>query len=566
VFALALFAAAAAARIAYVVSVWPHAAVRYPVLDCLAYHDWALAILRGEWLGQRVYYQDPLYPFFLAGLYAVFGPDTLGVLIAQALLGAGSVVVISRIGARLGGERVGAVAGVLAASYQVFFFFDALLMKGTLKVFVFSTALWLALRAIEGASPLRWLAAGAALGVGCLIRPNALLFAPVLCFFAWRARPRAAVLCALGIAAAIGPSAVRNAVVGGDFVLLNSQGGQNFYIGNFRGNDGGTFVAPPFLRADPRYEEVDFRREAERAVGHPLRPSEVSSYWMRRGLEEIAADPLHFVRHTARKLLVFANAHEVADNESYDFFAAHVSRFLAWPLPGWGALLPFALCGFAFAWRDRRAALLIAFFAAYAAGLLPFFVLSRLRLPLVPVVIAFAALALVGLAERWRRGERVAVARALAFIAAALVVTHLPVVRDDPTVSHFNLAQAHRMHAKAARERASTLATQGDRAGALAALAELDAEQRDAEAQLRAGLEIEPANPRLVTALRNLRSTRVVELLRLGRAEDALPIARALVEDAPDRADVHIRLGDVLVRLGRRDEAAAAYERARELE
>jgi 4-amino-4-deoxy-L-arabinose transferase-like glycosyltransferase len=570
--ALALFVGAAAARIAYVVSVWPHPAVRYPVLDCLAYHDWALAILRGEWLGERVYYQDPLYPFFLAGLYAVFGPDTLGVLLAQALLGAATVVVISRIGRRLGGEAVGIVAGLLAAVYQVFFFFDALLMKGTLKVFVFSAALLLALRALEGASPRRWLAAGFALGVGCLIRPNALLFAPVLCAFAWwapggaSARRRALAACALGIAAAIAPVAVRNTVVGGDLVLLNSQGGQNFYIGNFRANDTGTFVAPPFLRADPRYEELDFRREAERLSGRSLRPSEVSRYWMRRGLEEIAADPLHFVRHTARKAVVFANAHEVADNESYDFFARHVSGFLAWPLPGWGALLPLALCGFAFAWRERPASLLIAFFAAYAAGLLPFFVLSRLRLPLVPVVIAFAALALVRGAERWRRGERRAVLLALAFAAAAAVVTHLPVVRDDPTASHFNLAQAHRMQARAARERASALAARGDGAGARDALAELEQQQRDAEAQLRAGLELDPENPRLVTALRNLRSTRVVELLRLGRAEDALPIARALVADAPERADTHARLGDVLARLGRREEADAAYARARELE
>ena len=133
-----LFAVAATARILFVRSVWPHPAVRYPVLDCLAYHDWALAILGGDWLGDRVYYQDPLYPFFLAGLYALFGPDTQGVLIAQALLGAASVVVIFALGRQLGGESVGLVAGLLAAVYQVFFFFEALLLKGTLAVFVFS--------------------------------------------------------------------------------------------------------------------------------------------------------------------------------------------------------------------------------------------------------------------------------------------------------------------------------------------------------------------------------------------------------------------------------------------
>ena len=79
-----LFLVAFAIRAAYVASIAGEAAVRYPVLDALAYHEWALAILDGGWLGDRVYYQDPLYPFFLAGLYAVFGSGSLGVLLARA--------------------------------------------------------------------------------------------------------------------------------------------------------------------------------------------------------------------------------------------------------------------------------------------------------------------------------------------------------------------------------------------------------------------------------------------------------------------------------------------------
>jgi len=571
--AASLFAVAATARILYVRSVWPHPAVRYPVLDCLAYHDWALAILHGDWLGNRVYYQDPLYPFFLAGLYALFGPDTQGVLIAQALLGATSVVLVYALGRTLGGEAVAIVAGLLAAAYQVFFFFDALLMKGTLKVFLFSLGLLLAARAARGGSAWRWLPAAFVLGLGSLIRPNALLFAPVLVAFAWsapaegaRRHALAAALAAAGIAAAVLPVAVRNFAVGGDFVVLNSQGGQNFYIGSFRGNDTGAFVAPPFLRADPRYEEEDFRREAESAVGRALRPSEVSRYWLGRGLDEIAADPAHFARLMVRKVALFANAHEIADNESYDFFANHVSRFLALPLPGWGALLPLAVCGFAFAWRDRAAALLIAFFATYAAGLLPFFVLSRLRLPLVPVVIAFAALALVRIAAIVRERESRRALALVAVLAVGLGFTHLPLIADDPLISHFNLAQAHRMRARDARERASQLAAAGDRVGALAALTEMDAAERDAEAELRAGLAIEPRSARLRDAMRNLQVTRIEEFLRVERPDEALAIARELARDFPGFADGHARLGSVLARLGERAEAERECRRALEID
>lgn len=48
---------------------------------------------------------------------------------------------------------------------------------------------------------------------------------------------------------------------------------------------------------------------------------------------------------------------------------------------------------------------------------------------------------------------------------------------------------------------------------------------------------------------------------RLGRGEDAVSLATTLA-DGSTRATDHVRLGDLLARLNRRDEAAAAYQRA----
>jgi hypothetical protein len=41
--------------------------------DARAYHEWALRIARGDWIGDRVFYQAPLYPYFLAVLYKIAG-------------------------------------------------------------------------------------------------------------------------------------------------------------------------------------------------------------------------------------------------------------------------------------------------------------------------------------------------------------------------------------------------------------------------------------------------------------------------------------------------------------
>ena len=56
--------------------------------DARGYDAWAREIAGGEWLGREVFYQAPLYPYFLGVLYSVFGRDLLIVRLVQACLGA----------------------------------------------------------------------------------------------------------------------------------------------------------------------------------------------------------------------------------------------------------------------------------------------------------------------------------------------------------------------------------------------------------------------------------------------------------------------------------------------
>ena len=62
-----------------------------PVVDAAAYHQWALEILSDP-KGDKVFFQSPLYPYWVAALYGVFGASWVKVAIAQAVLGASSAV------------------------------------------------------------------------------------------------------------------------------------------------------------------------------------------------------------------------------------------------------------------------------------------------------------------------------------------------------------------------------------------------------------------------------------------------------------------------------------------
>ena len=58
--------------------------------DAVTYDGWASRIAGGDWLGEGVFYQAPLYPYFLGMIYALFGRELLAVRLIQIVLGAGS--------------------------------------------------------------------------------------------------------------------------------------------------------------------------------------------------------------------------------------------------------------------------------------------------------------------------------------------------------------------------------------------------------------------------------------------------------------------------------------------
>ena len=42
-----------------------------PTIDEASYDDWAVEIAGGEWRGEEVFFQEPLYPYFLGVIYSL---------------------------------------------------------------------------------------------------------------------------------------------------------------------------------------------------------------------------------------------------------------------------------------------------------------------------------------------------------------------------------------------------------------------------------------------------------------------------------------------------------------
>ena len=107
--------------------------------DAAAYHQWARRIVGGDWRGEGVFYQAPLYPYFLAPCTACSATAWPWCVSSRRSSALGRACCWRRQGMALFGQW-GVVAGVLLAIYPSAIFLDGLLEKTALVTF-FTAAL-----------------------------------------------------------------------------------------------------------------------------------------------------------------------------------------------------------------------------------------------------------------------------------------------------------------------------------------------------------------------------------------------------------------------------------------
>jgi 4-amino-4-deoxy-L-arabinose transferase-like glycosyltransferase len=371
-------------------------------LDTTAYADLARQVLAGNVaLGPGLYFVSPFYIYFLAAALAIFRSVT-AVRVLQVGMGTLAVACTFFTAREWFGARAGWYAAGLAALTGLFTFYEAILLQAAVDPFLTAAAL-LALTLGLKQEDRRWLRlSGAVFGLAALNRPNIpLAVAGIAATLAATRRVAPAAVLAAGLLAGLAPVAIRNIVVSGQWSLVSSHGGLNFYIGNSEAATG--FFHPiPGITPSIAGQAEDARRVAERAAGHPLTDAGTSSYFFGLAWQWITAHPGAALSLFARKLAYVFSAQHVTLPHSYPFYAYDAGTALRVLFVGPWLLLPLGLTGLiAAAPAGRRTAYLAwaAFVPGYAAGVAAFFVAERYRLPLLVPLCAGAGAA-VDLAAR----------------------------------------------------------------------------------------------------------------------------------------------------------------------
>jgi len=422
-------------RLTYLAQIanWPVSAPA--TLDPAFYYDWARQIAAGSWMGTTPFVQSPLYAYLLAIFIKVFGDGVHHILLAQSLVGTGTVALTYLLTRRILGWERAVVAGLLVALYGPFIFHEGMVMKTFLSPFLTLILALLLDYQAEQAGRAGWgwfLLSGVAFGLTTLDRENFILLLPALLALSAflggglkRAGWLAATAAGLGAALVITPVTLHNWEVSHEFVLLTTGGGEVFFIGNNADADG-TYKPPAFIRADPRFEHGDFIARAAEITGRNLSPMQSSWFWFREGLRFVREHPLAWLRLLLLKTFHFWNYYELPDNLNYRILERLspllgtlnptippvTCRTLAIPwgdrwLPvrlhlvsTLGTLAPLGFVGLLLTRRRwRRLLPIFVLLFGYMGTVLMFFNFDRFRVPVVPLVALFASEALFAIAR-----------------------------------------------------------------------------------------------------------------------------------------------------------------------
>ena len=192
--------------------------------------------------GRPTSLRPPLYPALVAGMWTIAGKGNLqAVRAVQIVLALLTAALVYDLGRRVFGARVGVLAAAVTWLYPSLIFLNFTLLTETLFTLLLVAFVWLAVVLIERPAALTAIGCGAALGLGALTRsvlwPVPIVLCPLLLALLRGTPSRRLWLSGLvlaGYAVVVVPWAIRNTRLQGTVTVVDTMGGMNLRMGNYR--------------------------------------------------------------------------------------------------------------------------------------------------------------------------------------------------------------------------------------------------------------------------------------------------------------------------------------------
>ncbi len=219
--------------------------------DGFDYDKLAIRLLEGKGYvtaeGIATAFRAPAYPYFLAGVYAIFGHDFVVVRIIQSLIDSLILLVIFVIARLLFNKSVAIISALIYAIYPLLIYSANTLFPTTLFILLLSISIWLLFKLERNVTAFQSALLGVILGLSILTVPTILAFIPLALLWLFFAveKKGGKFVCNAGIIVVVmglvlSPWLVRNKKVFNKFLLITTNGGYNFWMGNNPADKGST--------------------------------------------------------------------------------------------------------------------------------------------------------------------------------------------------------------------------------------------------------------------------------------------------------------------------------------
>jgi 4-amino-4-deoxy-L-arabinose transferase-like glycosyltransferase len=397
------------------------------IFDQISYHNLALRVANGYGFsfGEIWWPITPanaptahwsfLYTLILTFTYILFGPQPIIARILQAVIvGILHPYIAYRIGEKLFTKTIGLVSAAVTAVYIYFFYYGAALMTEPYYITAILFSLFIAIQLTESKEKKQdiklGLALGLSIGIALLLRQVFLLFLPFLFLWIWTARFKqsrnlpivSTVLSFALIVFLILPVTLYNYSRFGRFILLNTNSGYAFFWGN------NPIYGTKFVPILPTETYRDLIPEEVRHLDEAALDQEL----LKRGMKFVMDDLQRYFLLSLSRIPPYFKFWYSPDSS----LLSNVSR-----IASFGIMLPFMLYGLVLGIKKNMSGtgnrflnlmispvgLLVIFTIIYSSVHILTWTLIRYRLPVDAVLIPFASLALMDVAERITKRKRI---------------------------------------------------------------------------------------------------------------------------------------------------------------
>ncbi len=383
-------------------------------LDEEFYDNWGLSISRGQIIGKTVFYGLPLYPYFIGLLYRIFGHSIFVVRFAQTVIGTLNCFLVYLIGKNVFSKKAALISAAIFSFYGLFVFYEGQLISVTLSIFLNLLVILLLMRSFQNKRKSGVFLSGILIGFSSLAMSGILAICPFVIFGIFRFFNKKSVsifvsmILLTGVLCPIGLAAIHNYIAEKDIVFVTAHGGITFYTGNNPN-------AKPYFSPIKEIDGTDIqsfiegsRGVAERDLKRHLRPSEVSSYWMKKAVDFIVHNPPEYTKLMFQKFLFLYNSSEIQDISIDYVKMKKYTPILGITFLNFFIIIPFAILGIGLHLKlDKKTYLLYSYIISYSLAVILFMVNSRYRLPLLPVFIIFAGYGVCKIYETFRVNKKV---------------------------------------------------------------------------------------------------------------------------------------------------------------